>query len=415
MKIAFFGATAAALLAAADAASNVTTGRGSPGCGKRVPKTGGNDFTPMFDVDGVNRMFRTYTPSQYDKDTPQPLILAFHGTAKTQQSLTLQSQFSDKSVNRNMMVQYMTAYKGRWYGPSHAYPEADDLRYTEMALEHLMNNYCIDVDRVYLVGHTGGAGFANILACDPRFSRHFAGMALMAPTLYRDLDDDYCKHANVPMPILEVHGNNDGTSPYWGLPNRVVGATPAIPDWVRRWVRRNGCDPTPRKTKLVMGEDVLSDKYTCHGHFGFVEHIRAMRHGYNWMTKHDVLDISPIMISFLNSHIRPGNMSIPLDDKGNFTCLGGYTPPADWPGHANFTSSANSTIPGTSTSSGKRTATHSSTTHGSTAHSPPPHSTYGSTHTIPSGITSSTDSAQPGSSKETSTGYYDRPSYHRGG
>ena len=111
MKIAFFGATAAALLVAADAASNVTTGRGSPGCGKRVPKTGSNDFTPIFDVDGVNRMFRTYTPSQYDKDTPQPLILAFHGTGKTQQALTLQSQFSDKSVNRNMMVQYMTAYK----------------------------------------------------------------------------------------------------------------------------------------------------------------------------------------------------------------------------------------------------------------------------------------------------------------
>lgn len=465
MKTVSLGATAAALLAAADAAQNVTTGRGSPGCGKRVGKTDSSDFTPKFDVAGVSRKFRTYTPSQYDKDTPQPLMLAFHGMSGTRKLLALQSEFTNKDFNPDMMIQYMKAYKviafafpnraghlglvltlhqNHWYGPSHAHPDADDLRYTEMVLEHLMNKYCVDVDRVYLVGYTEGGGFANILACDPRFSRHFAGMALMAPALYRDLDDDYCKHAKVPMPILEVHGENDGAFPYWGAPSRIVGALPAIPDWIRRWVRRNSCDSTPKKTKLVNAEGVSSDKYTCHGELGFVEHIRATRHGYNWMTDHTVLDTSPIILSFLNSHTRQGNMPIPLDDKGRFTCLGGYTPPADWPGHVNLTSSANSTSSGNKnvtriskapSSTGRfptahsppphrstahssplySSKAHSSTSHIPTAHSPPLHwpttrssttlSTHSSTYTILGGTASSNDSVYPESSKETPTGY----------
>lgn len=337
----------------------------------------------------------------------------------------------------------LTLQQDHWYGPSHAHPHADDLRYTEMVLEHLMNNYCIDVDRVYLVGYTEGGGFANILACDPRFSRHFAGMALMAPTLYRDLNDDYCKHAKVPMPVLEVHGENDETSPYWGSLSRIGGALPAIPDWIRRWVRRNNCDSMPRKTELVNAEGVSSDKYTCHGKPGFVEHIRATRNGYNWMTDHTVLDVSPMILSFLDSHTRHGNTPIPLDDTGNFTCLGGYNPPADWPGHVNFTSSAKSTSSSNQNSTRIPTAhnppphrptahsppPHRPTAHGippysskahssigqiPTAHSPPPHwpttrsyttpSAHSSTYTIPGGTTSSTNS-HIGSSKETPTGY----------
>lgn len=111
MKTVSLGATATALLAAADAASNVTMGRGSPGCGKRVGKTDSNDFTPRFDVNGVKRKFRTYTPSQYDKDTPQPLMLTFHGMSGTRKVLALQSEFTNKYFNPDMMVQYMTAYK----------------------------------------------------------------------------------------------------------------------------------------------------------------------------------------------------------------------------------------------------------------------------------------------------------------
>ncbi|OAA52558.1 hypothetical protein BBO_00399 [Beauveria brongniartii RCEF 3172] len=316
MKISILGLVVTTFLAAADAASNVTYGRGSPGCGKRIGHIGDERYDPRFNVSGLWRAFRTYTPEHYDRNIPQPLIMAFHGTGKYHWDFAQQSRFSKPYINPNMMRS--------WYGATNVEMWADDFKFTEMALEHLMNNYCIDVDRVYLVGHTGGGGFANILACDPRFSRHFAAMALMGPTLYRDLDDDYCKDARLPMPILEAHGLEDPTSPYGGLTitERVVGAIPPIRDWVKRWVRRNNCDPVPHQGYYV-NKGVISEKYTCHGRYGFVEHIKVKGHGYYWMTDKDELDISPHIMFFLQQQVRPGNLSIPLDSRGLFTTFGG--------------------------------------------------------------------------------------------
>ncbi|KAM3561165.1 hypothetical protein MY1884_002511 [Beauveria asiatica] len=333
MKTSILGLVATTFLAAVDAASNVTYGRGSPGCGKQVTVIGKENYFHQFNVSGVERSFRTYTPEHYDRNMPQPLIMAFHGTGKSHWEFARQSRFSKPCINPNMMVQYMTAVKRSWYGAANVETWADDFKFTEMALEHLMNNYCIDVDRVYLVGHTGGGGFANILACDPRFSRHFAAMALMGPTLYRDLNDDYCKDARLPMPILEAHGLQDPTSPYGGLTitERVVGAIPPIPRWVKRWVLRNDCDPVPHLGYYV-NKDVVSEKYTCQGQYGFVEHIKVKDHGYYWMTGKDDLDISQRIMFFLQQQVRPGNLSIPLDSRGLFTTFG-----------ANSSSSGNST------------------------------------------------------------------------
>ncbi|ATY59753.1 ferulic acid esterase [Cordyceps militaris] len=317
MKLSVLGVVAAVLISASDASSNVTYGRGSPGCGKKVKHLGSEYFVPKWNVSGVWRQYRTYTPKHYEKDKPVPLLLAFHANAKPQPRFAMQSRFSDPTINPNMMVQYMVAYKKRWVGPTSAHKDANDIEFVARALEVLMNNYCIDVDRVFLTGHAGGGGLANILACHPRLSRHFAGMALMGPTLYQDLNDDFCKGARLPMPVLEAHGLLDETSPYWGEPARTVGAVPAVLDWLRRWVRRNDCDPVPRRSHLVK-KAVVSHKYTCQGQFGFVEHITAARQNYNWLTTKSAIDISPVMIDFFNRWVRPGNLSIPLDAKGRF-------------------------------------------------------------------------------------------------
>ncbi|KAJ6781407.1 hypothetical protein PWT90_02244 [Aphanocladium album] len=375
MKSLIFGAALAALVTVTDA-SNVTYGRGSPGCGKDIESLGDERFDPQFNVSGIWRAFRTYTPPTYDKNKPMPLIMAFHATQKTQPKMAIQSRFSQPKINPNMIVHYMTAVKRRWTGPTIAHQYADDFKFTEQALEHLMNNYCIDVDRVYLVGQSGGAGFANILACDPLYSRNFAGMALMGATLYRDLDDSFCKNARLPMPVWELHGLEDGTSPYWGDSKRKVGAVPAIPDWIKRWVRRNDCDPVPRESKLV-NKDITSNKYTCHGHFGFIEHIKVAGRGYNWMTDWSVMDISPLIIHFLQQHIRPGNLSIPLLPNGLFSASGNST------GYGNYTLPRNQTLSGNYTATGSYTGPRTSSTFGS--YTLPASNAVSSGHAQPSG------------------------------
>lgn len=113
MKISILTAVVAALPAVLGAA-NVTYGRGSPGCGKDIEDLGDERFDPKFNVTGTWRAFRTYTPPTYNKNIPMPLIMAYHGTMKTQPKLAQQSRFSNPKVNPNMVVQYMTALKVRF-------------------------------------------------------------------------------------------------------------------------------------------------------------------------------------------------------------------------------------------------------------------------------------------------------------
>lgn len=101
---------AVALLLAA-AASVTLTGasplekRGSPGCGKYHSFVGQTrEFS--FDSSGGSRTYRIHLPSNYDTNTPKPLLIAYHGAGNNPAAFESETRFSDESINPNMITVY---------------------------------------------------------------------------------------------------------------------------------------------------------------------------------------------------------------------------------------------------------------------------------------------------------------------
>lgn len=106
----------ASILAIASALFVPSYAAGSAGCGKDLPAIdtppgGLGRKTSFTQADGTPRIYRIHIPSNYDKDTPVPVIFSFHGhggTAKDQEAL---SQFSNETFNPNAIAVYPQGLK----------------------------------------------------------------------------------------------------------------------------------------------------------------------------------------------------------------------------------------------------------------------------------------------------------------
>jgi polyhydroxybutyrate depolymerase len=110
---------------------------------------------------------------------------------------------------------------------------ADDVGFIRDAVALARRTICVPSPRVYATGISNGGSMAARLACV--MSDTFAAVAPVAGGYSRQLP---C-NPDRPVSLLEVHGTVDASVPY----------STVLP-YVRGWAARDGCGPTPRRTKL---------------------------------------------------------------------------------------------------------------------------------------------------------------------
>lgn len=116
----------------------------SPGCGK-APLA--SDLKVV--VTGQERSFLLTIPSAYVEHDPAPLIVAFHGRTNTAEQV--RQYFGLDREAKDFII---------------AYPSGEhDLAFFDAIVEELGMHYCIDMERIFVVGHSLGASFANTVAC----------------------------------------------------------------------------------------------------------------------------------------------------------------------------------------------------------------------------------------------------------
>lgn len=137
----------------------------SPGCFvKNEPTT--PPQTSM--VNGIQREYITDIWSKYNHSAPSKLIFAFHGRTNSHEEV--RSYYNlDRVWDNNEIIVYpagLPAWGGR--GWSNGWDLSDELRdfsLFDQLVEEFSNNYCIDMDEIYVVGHSLWAWFTNTLAC----------------------------------------------------------------------------------------------------------------------------------------------------------------------------------------------------------------------------------------------------------
>jgi polyhydroxybutyrate depolymerase len=147
-------------LAAADA---IATERSS-GCGAplaRPPET--------FHVAGRERHAIVVLPEAYRANRPHALVFAFHG--RTNDNVRARRYFGlEEAAHGSTIFVYPAALPDRtggfaWADPADPPDALRDFELFDFILDRIASTYCIDLDAVYVVGHSLGASFANSLAC----------------------------------------------------------------------------------------------------------------------------------------------------------------------------------------------------------------------------------------------------------
>jgi len=175
----------------------------SAGCGKANPPQGAGALT----IRGAQAQYVVTLPANYDPNTPVPLIFGFHGRGRTHvQFQTVDaSNIQTELGSRAVMVYPKTQGGDGWNFAAEVPPSVE---FFEALYPQTLNNYCIDTSRIFLVGHSSGAYFTEILAC--RFGERFRGIGAVAG----NLQEMNCSDAR--FAALLVHGTMDSVVSFAG-------------------------------------------------------------------------------------------------------------------------------------------------------------------------------------------------------
>lgn len=223
-------------------------------------------------MDGIDRLFLVHVPAGHDRARPAPVVLAFHGTSSDAEEMRRITGFDRTAGTFGFVAVYPQAAFGDWATGCVACPSAadhariDDPAFVRRLVDRLAAELPVDRRRVFAVGFSNGALFADRLACES--DGIVAGSAIVGATLLDEAFTPPCRPAGS-VPILLVHGDADPVFPPQG---RAFGADPAAPRTIsigrtfETWAARNRCaapsPPEPVPDRIDDGTRVTFSRYT---------------------------------------------------------------------------------------------------------------------------------------------------------
>ena len=182
---------------------------------------------------GVERRFVVHMPAGHDGRAALPLVLEFHGSGGTPEGQLATSQLTALADAERFAIVAPQAIDARWNIPPDA-SRANDVRFVSDMLDAVERLVCIDRQRVYATGFSGGGRMSSQLACD--LSARVAAIAAVGGLRF----PGPCERARS-MPVLAFHGTADAVNPYagGGQPYWGTGVEAAFDGWGGH----NGCGP----------------------------------------------------------------------------------------------------------------------------------------------------------------------------
>ncbi len=257
----------------------------SPGCDPApTTQAPGTSITLQPVIGGLVRTVIVHEPTGYSPGTATPLILNLHGSQSTAVAQEVFTGMDATADADHFFVVYpqggIAAGTGfEWNVPNEPLfggapvpaTAPNDVSFLEQLVSLLEQRYCIDENRVYATGFSGGARMSSQLACDA--SSIFAaaapvsGIRLPAP----------CPTTRA-VPVIAFHGTADPVDPYDG--HGQAYWTYSVPAAAQMWAAQDGCSPTsstssPASTVMV----------TSYGHCrdgAAVELFTIVGEGHEW-------------------------------------------------------------------------------------------------------------------------------------
>jgi polyhydroxybutyrate depolymerase len=196
--------------------------------------------------EGVERSFILHVPRRYDGRAAVPLVLNFHGFGSNAGQQMAYSLFASVADTENFLV---AAPEGQGT-PSHFNfrdvppGETDDVMLATDLVDRLVDELCVDRDRIYVAGMSNGGVMAFAIAC--RAADRFAAFGAVAALVWAP----ECSTAR-PVPVIGFAGTDDRIVPFEGGEVACCGRprVPPATETMANWATHNRCEATPRETE----------------------------------------------------------------------------------------------------------------------------------------------------------------------
>jgi polyhydroxybutyrate depolymerase len=253
----------------------------SAGCGSGGSTAGG---TLNLTVDGRSRVVIVHLPVGYHPSGSVALVLNMHGsgsTAAEQEAFTGMDATADAN---DFIVAYPQALipdrtgfdwnvPGQPLVGGRKVPKSapNDVSFLTSLVGMLEQRYCINQQRVYATGFSGGARTASQLACNS--SAIFAAVAPVSGLR----SPKPCPDAR-PVPIVSFHGLADPVDPYMG--HGEAYWTYSVPQAAKNWAKSQGC--APKAAPSVPATGVILSTYSGCNQGSRVELYSISGEGHEW-------------------------------------------------------------------------------------------------------------------------------------
>ncbi len=158
-------------------------------------------------VNGITREYIIYVPENYNVTTAFPLLLSFHGLSSNMEFNYSYTNFDELAERENFIVVHPNGISNTWTVSAN---DDTDIDFIVSLLNQLEEDYNIESNRIYSTGMSMGGFFSFSLAC--RLSDRIAAVASVTGSMYQPAINN-CSPVK-PMPILQIHGTEDGIVQY---------------------------------------------------------------------------------------------------------------------------------------------------------------------------------------------------------
>lgn len=206
-------------------------------------------------------------PSDYNTNTQYPLVIVLHGFGA---SGAIQSIYFGLGARVDTHDYILIAPNGtvdsngrrfwnatpRCCAGTDPAQQVDDVSYIRSLITEAAATYSIDENSIGLIGHSNGGFMSFTMACEA--SDLITSVVSLAGSTFADAAS--CAPMSYPVSVLALHGDEDRTIEYEGVPG--PNGIPSAPVTVARSAAQAGCDATPLMPPAINVLDTIDGNET---------------------------------------------------------------------------------------------------------------------------------------------------------
>lgn len=234
-----------------------------------------------FQHDGITREYLYYEPTNLNE--LRPLVLVMHGLTGDADSIRGYSQMDQFADEYGFAVCYprgtLDSNGYRFWNVGYSFHQnetVDDVGFITDLAEYLQETHGLNPEFTFATGMSNGAEMCYMLACQSYNT--FKAIAPVSGMILQHILDE-CDNSS-PIPVFEIHGTEDNTTPISGDPNNDDGwgAYPSIPFTIESFAEKNQC------TSVAI--DTLPNTETSDNSYIVGEkHVNGINHNEVWLYK----------------------------------------------------------------------------------------------------------------------------------